>query len=393
MSSRDETAVALARAATALDGALLGVGLAICAASSWFKYLSTSHALRRIRLAPSASISDLRAVVDTGDDTGAGETGGERLVVIRGQVQPRSVADMASGILTGGKGAGALVSQGSGEKAVIVQQTQTCLYNEWRGILGWSFDLHALFAKAWKEQRTTSYRSVPFVLVEGTHWSNSGYVNVNLDGCTHALPLTTVYHQLHPVQATPYTLFQAILGNGYPVALLDEEKILPVGKEITAVGICRGENGSLEIKQCEDIPCFLSEKTRDRIESDLAATATTLFWSGIILGTVSVGILGYAIYKNWGRLRDWRERRKRERELRHQALESPTRSFSDDDSGEVSDGELCVICLMRRRRSAFVPCGHLVCCPPCALTVERDLSPKCPVCRQTIRSSIRIYGS
>jgi E3 Ubiquitin ligase len=58
---------------------------------------------------------------------------------------------------------------------------------------------------------------VPFVLVEGSHWSSSSYVNVKLDGSTHSLPLTTVYHQLHPVQATPYTLFQAILGNGYPV--------------------------------------------------------------------------------------------------------------------------------------------------------------------------------
>jgi E3 ubiquitin-protein ligase MUL1 len=41
------------------------------------------------------------------------------------------------------------------------------------------------------------------------------------------------------------------------VALLDEEKILPVGKEITAVGICRVENGSFEINPCEDMPCFL----------------------------------------------------------------------------------------------------------------------------------------
>ncbi|KAF3326551.1 Mitochondrial ubiquitin ligase activator of NFKB 1 [Carex littledalei] len=393
MSSRDETAAALARAATAFDGALLGMGLALCATSSWFKYLSTSNALRRIRLAPSAPISDLRSVIDAGDGSSTGETGGERLVVIRGQVQPCSAADSITGLFSGGKAVGALVSQGSGERAVIIKQTQTCLYNEWRGVLGWSFDLHALFAKAWKEQRTTSFRSVPFVLVEGSHRFNSGYVNVKLDGSTHPLPLTTVYHHLHPVQATPYTLFQAILGNGYPVALLDEEKILPVGKEITAVGICSTKNESLEIKPCEDMPCFLSEKTRDKIESDLAVTATTLFWSGIFMGTVSVGILGYAIYRNWWRLKDWRERRKRERELRNEVLESPTRSASDDDSGEVSDGELCVICLMRRRRSAFVPCGHLVCCPPCALAVERNACPNCPVCRQSIRSSIRIYGS
>lgn len=53
--------------------------------------------------------------------------------------------------------------------------------------------------------------------MEGGRWPRSGYVHVNLDGSDHPLPLTTVYHQLHPIQATPYTLFQAIFGNGYPV--------------------------------------------------------------------------------------------------------------------------------------------------------------------------------
>ncbi|OAY63010.1 hypothetical protein ACMD2_03804 [Ananas comosus] len=132
-----------------------------------------------------------------------------------------------------------------------------CLYNEWRGIFGWSFDLHAIFAKSWKEQRTSSFRSVPFILVEGGRWPRSGYVHVNLDGSDHPLPLTTVYHQLHPIQATPYTLFQAIFGNGYPVALLDEEKILPVGKEITAVGFCRTRDGALEVKPCQELPFSL----------------------------------------------------------------------------------------------------------------------------------------
>jgi E3 ubiquitin-protein ligase MUL1 len=127
MSSRDETAVALARAATAFDGAFLGVGLAICAASSWFKYLSTSNALSRIRLARSAPISDLRSVIDSGDGSSAGESGGSRLVVIRGQVQPRSAADVATGFYSGRKLPGVLVSQGSGERAVIIKQTQTVL--------------------------------------------------------------------------------------------------------------------------------------------------------------------------------------------------------------------------------------------------------------------------
>lgn len=66
---------------------------------------------------------------------------------------------------------------------------------------------------------------------------------------------------------------------------------------------------------------------------------------------------------------------------------------AEEENGDIPDGELCVICLMRRRRSAFIPCGHLVCCQSCALSVERDLSPKCPVCRQAIRNSVRIYDS
>ncbi|KAH9608830.1 hypothetical protein KSS87_014302 [Heliosperma pusillum] len=59
-----------------------------------------------------------------------------------------------------------------------------------------------------------------------------------------------------------------------------------------------------------------------------------------------------------------------------------TEFLEDGDVGDVSDGQLCVIliCLARRRRAAFVPCGQLVYCQRCALSVERDLAPMCPVC-------------
>jgi len=57
--------------------------------------------------------------------------------------------------------------------------------------------MHAILTKSWKEQRSSSLRSVPFVLVEDGNWPNSGYVHVS---------------------------WMVIFGNGYPVALLDEEK-------------------------------------------------------------------------------------------------------------------------------------------------------------------------
>lgn len=65
----------------------------------------------------------------------------------------------------------------------------------------------------------------------------------------------------------------------------------------------------------------------------------------------------------------------------------------DDEIEDVPDGQLCVICLMRRRRSVFIPCGHLVCCHRCAISVEGVVAPKCPVCRQEIRDSVRIFES
>ena len=39
--------------------------------------------------------------------------------------------------------------------------------------------------------------------------------------------------------------------------MLYEEKILPLGKDITAVGICSLNNGAFEIKASKDLPCFL----------------------------------------------------------------------------------------------------------------------------------------
>lgn len=64
-----------------------------------------------------------------------------------------------------------------------------------------------------------SFLQVPFVLVESGQWPQSDNLVVNLDDSRHALPLTTVYHQLLPVNACPYTYLQALFGHDYPVSL------------------------------------------------------------------------------------------------------------------------------------------------------------------------------
>lgn len=71
------------------------------------------------------------------------------------------------------------------------------------------------------------------------------------------------------------------------------------------------------------------------------------------------------------------------------------RLIDDDveDMADIPDGELCVVCLLRRRRAAFIHCGHRVCCVGCAQHVEQGDNPRCPVCRQTVTGIVRVFDS
>ncbi|KVH92902.1 E3 ubiquitin-protein ligase SPL2 isoform X1 [Cynara cardunculus var. scolymus] len=390
MSVHDQAAVAvLSQVALAADGAVLGLALAYIAVRSVLKYKTTSSALNKVKKAPSVGVSDLRSVLSHSSDQDTDTTScvDEKLVIVRGVVEAKSVVN------GNWKKQNVLVSHESNEKAVILQRTQTCIYNEWRGFFGWTSDFRSLFARHWKEQESSSLRTVPFILVDGGRWPQSDYLAVNLDGSKHPLPLTTVYHNLQPINASPYTFLQAFFGHEYPVGLLDEEKILPVGKEITAVGLVSLRNGIPEVMACKDLPFFLSNMSKDQMVVELDFRTKVLLWSGVVIGSLATAILGYSVVRNWNRWKEWRQRRQIQQQNAAEESSEAEADVAAEEGGDVPEGQLCVICLMRQRRSAFVPCGHLVCCPRCALSVERDLSPKCPVCRQTIRSSVRIYDS
>ncbi|XP_042509409.1 E3 ubiquitin-protein ligase SPL2-like [Macadamia integrifolia] len=312
MSSNDgAAAVVFAQVALAADGAVIGLVLAYVAIQSFLKFRYTSSALRKIRRAPAVRVSDLRFLLSSSDESNnnariaeESESSSEgKLLVVRGLVEAKSAVDGNWRSLR----PNVLVSHESGERGVVLQRTQTCIYNEWRGLFGWTSDLRTLFARSLKEQKSTSLRTVPFILVEGGQWPHADYVIVNLDGSRHPLPLMTVYHQLQPVHASPYTFLQALFGHEYPVGLLDEEKILPLGKEISSVGVCRLQDGTPEIKSCKDLPFFLSDMTKDQMVVDLAFRTKVLLWGGILLGSLSFGILGYAIVRNWNRWKEWRQ--------------------------------------------------------------------------------------
>uniref|UniRef100_A0A0V0I2M0 RING-type E3 ubiquitin transferase n=1 Tax=Solanum chacoense TaxID=4108 RepID=A0A0V0I2M0_SOLCH len=348
------------------------------------EFKANSSALHKIKDARLVGISDLCSLPSSSDSNVNSES---KLVIIRGIVEAKSALEGNSNSFR----ANVLSSQDdSAEKAVILQHTRAFFNIQWRGIFSWCGDLFTLIPSM---DESSSLRKVPFVLVETGRWPQPEYVNVNMDGSRHPLPLVTVYHHLRPLHATPLTFLQALFGHYYPVGVLDEEKILPLGKDITAVGVCSSKDGILEIKSCEDLPYFLSDMTKDQMLVDLAFKTKVLMWSGVVFGSVAVGVLGYAVVRNWNRWKQWRHQRQAQQQRNSASNDDDLQVTADEETGDVPDGQLCVICLMRRKRSAFVPCGHLVCCQRCALSVERDLAPKCPLCRQTIHSSVRIYDS
>ncbi|XP_010534938.1 PREDICTED: E3 ubiquitin-protein ligase SPL2-like [Tarenaya hassleriana] len=373
----------LSELAFSFDGAVLGLALAYGAVRSVLKCTSSSTALSKIRDSPELRISDLRSLIPTSHDEShpydRRNGDDQRVVIIRGTVRPK----LAVG---GSSKNNVLVSQETGDRAVIIERTQTYMYSGWKSFFHFSSGHRAIFGRSLRKQEASSLRMMPFVLVENDQQPLSNSVVVNLDGSMQPLPLTTVYNRIQPINASPYSFLQAIFFPEYPVGLLHEEKILPSGKDITAVGICSFNNGVPEIKSCKDLPYFLSEMTKDKMVLDLIFQTKVLFWSSIVMGCVSVGILGYAAVRGWNRWKSWKHEREPQR---------PSQPLTDDDDAEdtdnIPDGQLCVVCLTRRRMPAFIPCGHIVCCPNCALAIERELTPKCPVCCQTIRGSMRVY--
>ncbi|XP_063535037.1 baculoviral IAP repeat-containing protein 3-like isoform X1 [Cydia strobilella] len=65
---------------------------------------------------------------------------------------------------------------------------------------------------------------------------------------------------------------------------------------------------------------------------------------------------------------------------------APTKA--EDEKSEVEDSKLCKICYENERNVCFVPCGHVVACAKCALATD-----KCPMCRRTFTSAVRLYYS
>lgn len=121
MSSNDQAIALLTQLALATDGAIAGVALAYVAVQTWRSYISTSTALRKIREAPTVKISDLRYLLSSSSTEEESELSDGKLVVIRGLVEAKAAVDGNWRSLR----PNVLISHDSGERAVLLQRTQT----------------------------------------------------------------------------------------------------------------------------------------------------------------------------------------------------------------------------------------------------------------------------
>lgn len=96
----------------------------------------------------------------------------------------------------------------------------------------------------------------------------------------------------------------------------------------------------------------------------------------------------------------WRELEKIQRGLYNPARPSDAPDAASahhtamDTSGPAAAQE-CAICMDAPRTMAFVPCGHLYTCGPCASAISGGAAhgaPTCPICKAEIKSTLRVFS-
>lgn len=55
-------------------------------------------------------------------------------------------------------------------------------------------------------------------------------------------------------------------------------------------------------------------------------------------------------------------------------------------NSEMKERTMCILCCEERVSIVFLPCGHLVSCAQCSPALKN-----CPVCRESIKGTVRVF--
>ena len=60
-------------------------------------------------------------------------------------------------------------------------------------------------------------------------------------------------------------------------------------------------------------------------------------------------------------------------------------------STPLDESTECQVCMARAKDTALVPCGHVLCADCVTRANEERIVEECPVCRETVQSTMRVY--
>ena len=208
-------------------------------------------------------------------------------------------------------------------------------------------------------------------------------------------------------------IYNALVRGRYASHAERNRRALLRGTEVTVFGRATtdesGESGGpgVCVRPDRSSSFFITERTVGEVLEDLdqsilesALTMATLglvstFFAGVL--SVYVYVVARDLYRSLGRGKG----RCRGRATWGDPREEVTSGEEDDDEEELGDGagnKVCCICLSRKKRYVMVPCGHCCACRLCAIALfteaeEKNVEPKCPICRREVDHFIKMYNT
>lgn len=278
--------------------ALAGAALACAAVPFWLRARYYTHHIEpQIRNAQVVSISDLRSILDSPPPSSkdyANQPKSGKLVFVRGYVRPKK---------------GNVLISSTNRESVMIRKNEATYYSDDPSDLYLSKSELCQRARHLRPHKEISFLEVTFVLSGGPQFSGSSYVVVNTDGSKKMVPYTTVYCGFEHVDKRPYINSinaKKRIPVTFPIIKYVEERILEVGKCVSAIGICRYRDGFPEISCSKDIPYFLTDSTsKDELLEVTTKDSVPLLYVSSFLGLLSFGFFSYSAIRKWSACSEW----------------------------------------------------------------------------------------